>query len=130
IIVGCGRGLSRAMLFTFGFYWIPESYLNRNSATQEDKHQPEEMGRPGVIISNHVSYLDILYHMSSSFPSFVAKKSVSKLPLVGLISKCLGCVYVQRESKSSESKGVSAVVTERIREAHQNKSAPLMMLFP
>lgn len=24
----------------------------------------------------------------------------------------------------------AAVVTERIREAHQNKSAPLMMLFP
>jgi len=40
---------------------------------KEDRSQPEELGRPGVIISNHVSYLDILYHMSSSFPSFVAK---------------------------------------------------------
>ncbi|XP_019414979.1 PREDICTED: lysophospholipid acyltransferase LPEAT1-like isoform X2 [Lupinus angustifolius] len=130
VIVGCGRGLSRAMLFIFGFYWISDSSFNHNSDTQEDKHQPEEIGRTGVIISNHVSYLDILYHMSSSFPSFVAKKSVSKLPFVGLISKCLGCVYVQRESKLSDSKGVSAVVTERIKEAHQNKSAPLMMLFP
>ncbi|KAJ1384931.1 Phospholipid/glycerol acyltransferase [Sesbania bispinosa] len=134
VIVWCGRALSRIMLFIFGFYWIPDSYLvpqaHHNSTTQEDKRQPEEMGRPGVIISNHVSYLDILYHMSSSFPSFVAKRSVAKLPLVGLISKCLGCVYVQRESKSSDFKGVSAVVTERIREAHQNKSAPLMMLFP
>ncbi|KAK7283345.1 hypothetical protein RIF29_12793 [Crotalaria pallida] len=132
-IVGCGRALSRVMLFIFGFYWITDLSPNHNnsSATQkEDTHQPEELRRPGVIISNHVSYLDILYHMSSSFPSFVAKKSVSKLPFVGLISKCLGCVYVQRESKSSDSKGVSAVVTERIREAHQNKSAPLMMLFP
>ncbi|KAE9603578.1 putative plasmalogen synthase [Lupinus albus] len=130
VIVACGRGLSRAMLFIFGFYWIVDSSLDHNSAIQEDKHQPEEIGGPGVIISNHVSYLDILYHMSSSFPSFVAKKSVSKLPFVGLISKCLGCVYVQRESKSSDSKGVSAVVTERIKEAHQNKSAPQMMLFP
>ncbi|CAL0305829.1 unnamed protein product [Lupinus luteus] len=131
VIVACGRVLSRAMLFIFGFYWIVDSSFNHNFATQkEDKHQPEEMGRAGVIISNHVSYLDILYHMSSSFPSFVAKKSVSKLPFVGLISKCLGCVYVQRESKSSDSKGVSAIVTERIKEAHQNKSAPLMMLFP
>jgi len=41
-----------------------------------DKQQPEESDRPGVIISNHVSYLDILYHMSSSFPSFVAKVCV------------------------------------------------------
>nr|GEY05389.1 lysophospholipid acyltransferase LPEAT1 isoform X1 [Tanacetum cinerariifolium] len=92
--------------------------------------QSEEHERPGVIISNHVSHMDILYHMSSSFPSFVAKRSVGKLPLVGLISKCLGCVYVQRESKSSETKGVSAVVNERIQEAHQDKSAPMMLLFP
>ncbi|KAE9586764.1 hypothetical protein Lal_00004820 [Lupinus albus] len=131
VIVFCGRRLSRVLFFVFGFYSITHSSLNLNPVTEkEDKHQPGDMERPSVIISNHVSYLDILYHMSSSFPSFVAKKSVSKLPFVGLISKCLGCVYVQRESKSSDSKGVSAVVTERILEAHQNKSAPLMMLFP
>lgn len=136
VIVWCGRALSRVMLFIFGFYWIPviphplPSPQDSTSTTQENKPQPEETGRPGVIISNHVSYLDILYHMSSSFPSFVAKRSVAKLPFVGLISKCLGCVYVQRESKASDFKGVSAVVTERIREAHQYKSAPLMMLFP
>ncbi|KAJ1419723.1 Phospholipid/glycerol acyltransferase [Sesbania bispinosa] len=134
VIVQCGRALSRLMLFVLGFYWITQSYRipthEKPTTTEENKHQPGEMGRPGVIISNHVSYLDILYHMSSSFPSFVAKRSVAKLPLVGLISKCLGCIYVQRESKSSDFKGVSAVVTERIREAHQNMSAPIMMLFP
>ncbi|KAK8513917.1 hypothetical protein V6N13_005104 [Hibiscus sabdariffa] len=68
--------------------------------------------------------------MSSSFPSFVAKRSVAKIPLVGLISKCLGCVYVQRESKSSDFKGVAGVVTDRVHEAHRNKSAPMIMLFP
>ncbi|KMZ70929.1 Lysophospholipid acyltransferase [Zostera marina] len=90
----------------------------------------EEFDRPGVIISNHVSYLDILYHMSSSFPSFVAKKSVSRLPLVGLISKCLGCVYVQREAKTSDKKGVSGVITDRIQNFHQNNHSPMLMLFP
>ncbi|KAK9270982.1 hypothetical protein L1049_026570 [Liquidambar formosana] len=135
VIVQCGRFLSRAMLFVIGFYWIKETRRNLNVADKtttenECKDQSEEPERPGAIISNHVSYLDILYHMSSSFPSFVAKRSVAKLPLVGLISKCLGCVYVQRESKSSDFKGVSGVVTERVREAHQNKFAPMMMLFP
>ncbi|XP_057973493.1 lysophospholipid acyltransferase LPEAT1 isoform X2 [Malania oleifera] len=131
VIVQSGRFLSRAMLFTLGFYWIrrtcsPEELI----AEDESKGNSEESERPGAIISNHVSHLDILYHMSSSFPSFVAKRSVAKLPLVGLISKCLGCVYVQRESKSSDFKGVSGVVTERVKEAHQNKFAPMMMLFP
>ncbi|KAJ8762330.1 hypothetical protein K2173_007487 [Erythroxylum novogranatense] len=136
VMVVCGRILSRLVLFVFGFYWISESYIDlelqqhKSSSQNEGKDQSVEPERPGAIVSNHVSYLDILYHMSSSFPSFVAKRSVGKLPLVGLISKCLGCVFVQRESKSSDFKGVSGVVTERVKEAHQNRSAPKIMLFP
>ncbi|KAG2666574.1 hypothetical protein I3760_15G069700 [Carya illinoinensis] len=136
VIVQCGKFLSRAVLFIFGFYWIKETFqisdsgFKSSAAQNEGKDESEEPARPSVIISNHVSYIDILYHMSSFFPSFVAKQSVGKLPLVGLISKCLGCVYVQRESKSSDFKGVSGVVTERIEEAHRDKSAPIMMLFP
>ncbi|KAL3640817.1 hypothetical protein CASFOL_015785 [Castilleja foliolosa] len=131
VIIQSGRYLSRVLLFVFGFYWISEvderQLINDETAPED---QLKELEQPGAIISNHVSYLDILYHMSTFFPSFVAKRSVAKLPLVGLISKCLGCIYVQRESKSSGFKGVSGVVNERIREAHQNKSAPKMMLFP
>ncbi|XP_052306352.1 lysophospholipid acyltransferase LPEAT1 isoform X6 [Populus trichocarpa] len=137
VIVWCGRFLSRLLLFVLGFYWICESYRDielpnqiKSSSQNEGKDQSEDLERSGAIISNHVSYLDILYHMSASFPSFVAKRSVAKLPLVGLISKCLGCVYVQRESNSSDFKGVSGVVTKRVKEAHENRSAPMMMLFP
>ncbi|CAN4122802.1 unnamed protein product [Withania somnifera] len=136
VMMQSGMFLSRVMLFVFGFYWIHETYrpIDDLSGKSNNEHgstdQAKELERPGVIVSNHISYLDILYHMSSSFPSFVAKRSVAKLPLVGLISKCLGCVYVQRESKSPDFKGVSGVVNERIREAHQNKSAPTMLLFP
>lgn len=135
VMMQSGMFLSRVMLFVFGFYWIHESYqpidLNGNSNNEHgSKEQAEELERPGAVVSNHISYLDILYHMSFSFPSFVAKRSVAKLPLVGLISKCLGCVYVQRESKSPDFKGVSGVVNERIRESHHNKSAPIMLLFP
>ncbi|XP_010472847.1 PREDICTED: lysophospholipid acyltransferase LPEAT1 isoform X2 [Camelina sativa] len=142
VIVSCGRFLSRVLLFVFGFYWIHETRLDRDSLmdpnpkttsveiSQKGDAATEEPERPGAIVSNHVSYLDILYHMSASFPSFVAKRSVGKLPLVGLISKCLGCVYVQREAKSPDFKGVSGTVNERVREAHRNISAPTIMLFP
>ncbi|KAJ6823860.1 putative lysophospholipid acyltransferase LPEAT1 isoform X1 [Iris pallida] len=128
-VVRSGRFLGRVMLFCFGFYWIRETRRGFSDEV-ECREQADEAERPGVIVSNHVSHLDILYHMSSFFPSFVAKRSVAKLPFVGLISKCLGCVYVQRESKSSEFKGISGVVTERIQEAHQNEHSPMMLLFP
>ncbi|KAK8596755.1 hypothetical protein V6N13_001364 [Hibiscus sabdariffa] len=134
VIVQSGRFLSRSLLFVVGFYWINEtrkdSTCTQENSKKEGTHLSEEQESPGAIVSNHVSYFDILYHMSSSFPSFVAKRSVAKIPLVGLISKCLGCVYVQRESKSSDFKGVAGVVTDRVHEAHQNNSAPMMMLFP
>ncbi|XP_057843569.1 lysophospholipid acyltransferase LPEAT1 isoform X1 [Cryptomeria japonica] len=136
-IIICGRFLSRAMLFALGFYWIKEEYVipdqSPNGLFVKDSSQidaDESSYRPGAIVSNHVSYLDILYHMSASFPSFVAKRSVARLPLVGLISKCLGCVYVQRESKASDFKGVSGVVTERLQAANHDKLSPMMMLFP
>jgi lysophosphatidylcholine acyltransferase / lyso-PAF acetyltransferase len=38
----------------------------------QDEHV-DQLERPGAIVSNHVSYVDILYHMSASFPNFVAK---------------------------------------------------------
>ncbi|KAI3841034.1 hypothetical protein MKX03_018265 [Papaver bracteatum] len=129
IIVNSGRFLARVMLFNMGVYWISESYREL-LAVDSPETESEELERPGAIISNHVSYLDILYHTYSFFPSFVAKRSVAELPLVGLISKCLGCVYVQRELKSSEQKGVSGVLTKRVLEAQKNRTAPMMMLFP
>ncbi|XP_021303923.1 lysophospholipid acyltransferase LPEAT1-like isoform X3 [Sorghum bicolor] len=139
-VVRCGRALARAMLFVFGFYWIREYdcrfpnaevvTMSSSSSQDDDVDQSKETERPGAIVSNHVSYVDILYHMSASFPSFVAKRSVARLPLVGLISKCLGCIFVQRESKTSDFKGVSGAVTERIQRAHQQKNAPVMLLFP
>ncbi|XP_047308167.1 lysophospholipid acyltransferase LPEAT1-like isoform X2 [Impatiens glandulifera] len=136
VVVKAGSFLARVVLFIMGFYWIKEIRRDEDvdgglTCQGECKDQTDDSGgRQGVIISNHVSYLDILYTTSCFFPSFVAKKSVAKLPLVGLICKCLGCVFVQRESKSSNVKGVSGVVNERIREAHENEDAPLILLFP
>ncbi|XP_042386014.1 lysophospholipid acyltransferase LPEAT1-like [Zingiber officinale] len=78
VVVRCGIFASRAMLFTFGFYWIKESHMSLDN-------EVNEFEKPYAVVSNHISYVDILYHMSSTFPSFVAKRSVAQLSLVGLI---------------------------------------------
>ncbi|KAF8661803.1 hypothetical protein HU200_056758 [Digitaria exilis] len=72
-VLRAGCALSRAMLFVFGFYWIRETHRTTTNAEAVNLDQSEGWGRPGAIVSNHVSYVDILYHMSASFPSFVAK---------------------------------------------------------
>ncbi|RXH73197.1 hypothetical protein DVH24_012881 [Malus domestica] len=82
VIVQCGRALSRVMLVVFGFYWISETHRissdsdPKPAAQGKDGAEEKEPERAGAIISNHVSYLDILYHMSNSFPSFAAKTSL------------------------------------------------------
>ncbi|MCO5574882.1 hypothetical protein L7F22_028676 [Adiantum nelumboides] len=130
IIVRSGRFLSRAILFVLGFFWITVTRRDKECVRKEAEITDEVDLHPSAIVSNHVSYVDILYHMSASFPSFVAKRSVARLPLIGLISKCLGCVYVQREDKPSDFKGVAGNVCERLRTAANDKEAPMMLLFP
>ncbi|VFQ99156.1 unnamed protein product [Cuscuta campestris] len=132
VIMASGRFTGRALLFAFGFYWIDETHrCHHHLPPLKSNHKAgSEEERAGVIVSNHVSYTDVLYHMSSSCASFVAKKSVARLPLVGLISKCLGCIYVERESKTPDLIGVSGVVNQRIQEAYKNKFSPMVILFP
>ena len=61
------------MWLNFNFVpWIP-CHLIITFCQDVNQGRSEELGRPGAIVSNHVSYVDILYHMSASFPSFVAK---------------------------------------------------------
>ncbi|MQL82775.1 hypothetical protein Taro_015237 [Colocasia esculenta] len=116
VVVRSGRFLSRAILFTLGFYWIHESLFENVGMEQSDEH---ERKRPGAVVSNHISYLDILYHMSSSFPSFVAKH----LWQVGL-------TQAQPRRAHAASKKGRGVIVERVQDAHQNKHSPMMLLFP
>ncbi|GBG73651.1 hypothetical protein CBR_g16994 [Chara braunii] len=83
---------------------------------------------PTAIVSNHVSWVDILYHMYAFYPSFVAKESVAGIPLVGLISKCMGCIFVKREGVRV--KGTSTLVLDRLISVQKNKHAQPMLLFP
>ena len=55
---------------------------------------------PFVIVSNHVSYLDILLLLSLFKTSFIAKQDVQRWPLFGWIMKFDGTIFVNREKKS------------------------------
>ncbi len=81
-----------------------------------------ERARPLLIVSNHVSYLDILAlggHMPSAF---TPKSEIAHWPIIGYFCRMAGCVFIDRRPR--------AVTTHRTAlEAALKKETPLV-LFP
>jgi 1-acyl-sn-glycerol-3-phosphate acyltransferase len=77
----------------------------------------------GLVVSNHLSYLDILV-LSSVMPCFfVAKAEIGRWPYFGNAARAGGTLFLDRASTSSAEK-VSAMIRERL-------SLPVpVLLFP
>ena len=79
--------------------------------------------RNGMLVSNHVSYLDILL-LSARHPIvFVAKSEVSRWPFFGWLAQCAGTIFIHRAQKSDVQR-VGLEVTELV------KSGIVVCFFP
>lgn len=113
VVTAFTRIVARAVLFIFGFLYIEETITSQG----ENKIQPK------IIVSNHVSVIEIVYFMSTrNCPCFVMKKSCSKIPLVGYIATVLGGVVVEHKENG---KGASTAIVHTIK----NHSRPIVV-FP
>lgn len=54
---------------------------------------------PFLLVSNHLSYLDIVAYSTVMPARFVAKREVRGWPLIGLLSALLGTIFIDREQK-------------------------------
>ena len=78
---------------------------------------------PALLISNHVSWLDIPI-LSSVMPlSFIAKREVGGWPLFGWMAKLQRCIFVNRDKRHSTGKS-SAEIADRLHEGDT------LVLFP
>jgi 1-acyl-sn-glycerol-3-phosphate acyltransferase len=66
----------------------------------------------GLIVSNHLSYLDILFFSSQMPCLFVSKAEVLSWPIFGILARCGGTIFVDR-SRSA----VVDMVSSQIRRA-------------
>jgi lyso-ornithine lipid O-acyltransferase len=55
----------------------------------------------GFIFPNHTTYLDIILAVCLLPMRFVAKAEIRNYPLIGTIARAIGCVFVDRQDKSS-----------------------------
>jgi lyso-ornithine lipid O-acyltransferase len=51
----------------------------------------------GLLVSNHLSYLDIMVYAADRPLRFVAKSEVRRWPLVGILASLGGTIFVERE---------------------------------
>jgi 1-acyl-sn-glycerol-3-phosphate acyltransferase len=55
----------------------------------------------GLVVSNHLSYLDILVYAAAMPCVFVAKREVRDWPAFGFFARCGGTVFIDRQSRAS-----------------------------
>jgi 1-acyl-sn-glycerol-3-phosphate acyltransferase len=77
----------------------------------------------GLLVSNHLSYVDILVLASITPAIFVAKHEVKSWPVFGFFAKLAGTVFVDRERRTHVGKTTSEIETAL------NQGA-LVVLFP
>jgi 1-acyl-sn-glycerol-3-phosphate acyltransferase len=54
---------------------------------------------PFFLVSNHLSYIDIVVLASHLRCSFIAKKDVSRWPVIGLLCRSIGTLFINREDR-------------------------------
>ncbi|MFL6427992.1 MAG: lysophospholipid acyltransferase family protein [Acidobacteriaceae bacterium] len=77
----------------------------------------------GLVVSNHLSYLDVLAYASIAPCVFVAKQEVRAWPVFGAFATMAGTIYVDRERRSANG-GAAALI-----EAALQSGVPVV-LFP
>lgn len=77
----------------------------------------------GLVVCNHLSYLDIPVLAGAGPMVFVSKADVARWPLLGSLARCGGTLFLQRESR-----GHVAVVADALRP--RVEGGTVVTLFP
>jgi 1-acyl-sn-glycerol-3-phosphate acyltransferase len=79
------------------------------------------MPQAGLLVCNHLSYLDIVALSSINPCTFVAKRDVAAWPLFGWLARAAGTIFVDRENRFS-----SPAVVDCVQEAINNGSVVVL----
>jgi 1-acyl-sn-glycerol-3-phosphate acyltransferase len=81
------------------------------------------MPQSGLLVCNHLTYLDVIVLSSIGPCVFVAKSDIAAWPLFGWLARAAGTIFVDRERRLS-----SSAVVDHVRDAITDGS--LVVLFP
>lgn len=104
--------------------WITQIVSRAVFAILGMRHEVEgeRMTRPGAVVSNHVSWLDIFALNARKRIYFVSKSEVAGWRGIGLLAKITGTVFIARDPK--QAKVQQAIFEERLLAGHR------LLFFP
>ena len=73
---------------------------------------------PALLVSNHLSWLDILVITAYWPVSFLSKSEVRSWPGIGAAATALGTLYIERGARNASGQATQ-VMTERLKEGHR-----------
>ncbi|MCJ2035094.1 lysophospholipid acyltransferase family protein [Methylobacterium sp. J-068] len=104
---GRGRIAARMpVVFHRAFLWLFGLRVTQSGT-------PPGPGEPALVLSNHVSWLDILVLGSLRPLSFVAKSEIAGWPLVGTLARLQRTVFIDR-ARRADTANVNAAVARRL----------------
>lgn len=74
----------------------------------------QPMRRPGAVVANHASWLDIVVMQRAMPVTFVSKAEVAHWPGVGVIARGIGTLFIER--RAQEARNQSAALHRRLAE--------------
>jgi 1-acyl-sn-glycerol-3-phosphate acyltransferase len=76
-------------------------YLDLLGVELERRGQPPE---EGLLVCNHLSYLDIIVLSASRRQVFLSKREVKNWPIIGALASCAGTLFINRERRGDVAK--------------------------
>lgn len=103
--------------------WLQSSCRKVLTALNIDSSIHGHAPTRGLVVSNHLSYLDVIVLAAAMPCFFVAKSEIGRWPVFGAAARAGGTIFLVRASRAS-AKAVAAVIGQRL-------TVPLpVLLFP
>ena len=93
-------GLSKNCSNTMRAAWLQHSSRRMLRIFRTEIQTAGVVPKSGLLVSNHLSYVDILVIASITPAMFVAKREVKSWPVFGFFARLAGTVFVDRERRT------------------------------
>lgn len=114
-LIGCGLLAWSAVADYLWHVWLPDRGRDYRARAAWMQRQAQKLLRllnlnvafvgetpaRGMLVCNHLSYLDIVVLGAAQPMVFVAKSEVSRWPLIGFLTRCAGTLFIDRRRKSA-----------------------------